>query len=40
MGKVKAHELRNKSKSDLLAQLAELRTELASVIWYNLIILF
>ena len=27
-GKVKAHELRNKSKSDVLKQLTELKTEL------------
>lgn len=31
MVKIKAHELRDKSKSDLLAQLKELKTELAQL---------
>lgn len=31
MGKIKAHELRTKSKSDLLSQLQELKNELVSL---------
>ena len=31
MGKIKAHELRTKSKSDLLSQLQELKNELVMV---------
>merc|ERR1712137_1414775 len=31
MGKVKAHELRNKGKADLLKQLGELKKELAEL---------